>query len=120
MPTPSQFPPDNVPVTATILDTASLSDGVNIGGVEPVNIQVPATIDGSQFTFQVSNDDSTYVNLYDEAGNEIAVQFGASRGVRLDPNDFRGWTYMKVRTGTAASPSVQAQDVALTVNCEQV
>lgn len=94
--------------TATIANGASLSSAVDIDGSALVGIVVPATFTGTSLTFQMSHDDTTYSNLYDETGTEVTVTISTSRYIRLNPSDWMGCDALKVRSGTSGSPTTQS------------
>ena len=83
-----------------------LSAAVDLKGLTPVAIQMPATWVAADLTFQMSLDGgTTYCNLYDEDGNEVAVKAAASQVVALSTlANFWGGGLLKVRSGTAAVP----------------
>lgn len=103
---------------ATIAVGASLSNGVNLGGQRVAAIVVPPNTEGSALTFQGSADGVNWYNLYaDESGTtevSVAITVGA---VNVLPRDiFAGIPHLKVRTGTAASPTAQTgADAVLTL-----
>ena len=102
--------------TATIANAASLSDAVYLHGEVLVGIRMPAVWDAANLTFQVSMDDVTYLNAYSQAGAEHVVTVaGASLHIWVDPTDFAGYRWIKVRSGTAGTPVVQdtGQDARL-------
>jgi len=81
-----------------------LSGALDLKGMTPVAIQMPAAWVAANLTFQVSLDGGvTYANLYDEAGTEIAVTVAASRVVALN-TVAKYWSggWIKIRSGTAA------------------
>lgn len=95
--------PQKRTVTATIALNASLSGAVHLGSGVLTGIVMPAAWDAAGLTFQVSADDgTTYNNLYDEFGAEVAVSASTSRFIRLNPTEWLGVQYLKVRSGTAA------------------
>ncbi len=100
-----------------IADTGSLSAAVLIGGDLPCQLQMPADWDAAVLTFQTSQDGATYQNAYDANGNEVTVQAAASRNIQLNPSDFAGVNYLKIRSGTGATPVAQspARDFTLFV-----
>lgn len=97
--------------TATIADSASLSGAVDLSSNKGtlVAIQTPAGWTTAVITFQASYDGSTWCNLYNASGVEVATgSIVASYYVALDPADFAGIRYLKVRSGTAAAAVAQA------------
>lgn len=63
-------------------------------------IQMPAAWTAAALTFQISYDGLTFVDAYDDAGNEISYTAAASHGILLDPSKWVGIEYIKVRSGT--------------------
>jgi hypothetical protein len=101
--------------TATIADAGNLSDAVAMQGARPVALLTADGLDAAALTFQGSPDGVTYANLYNAAG-EISYPVGATaRMVALDPADFLGCAYIKIRSGTAGSPTTQSPAAAITV-----
>lgn len=94
---------------ATILDTASLSDAVELDGFSVIRIIMPAGWDAADLTFQVSDDEGdNFYNLYWDWGPEVVVDAGVSRVIELSP--FVQLTHIdqiKVRSGTAGVPVAQ-------------
>lgn len=99
-------------LTATILDTASLSDAVELEGFSVLRIAMPAAWDAADLTFQVSDDGgTTFRNLYWDWGPEMVVDAAAALTIELSP--FVQLTHIdqiKVRAGTAGVPVVQSAD----------
>jgi len=95
--------------TATIANGASLSDAVYLHGEVLVGIRMCATWDAANLTFQVSMDDVTYLNAYSQAGAEHVVTVAAvDTHIWVDPTDFAGYRWIKVRSGTAGTPVEQS------------
>ena len=99
-------------ITATILDTASLSDAVELKGAGVLRIGMPAAWDAADLTFQISDDGgTTFRNVYWDWGPEMVVDAAASMTIELSP--FVGLhkiDQLKVRSGTAGTPVVQTDD----------
>ena len=95
-----------------ILNGASLSGAIGCEGRDVVAIITPGTVAGTQFTFQASADNATWSNVYDDAGNELTITMAASRYVSLGTvaKLLRAVRFLKVRTGTAGTPSNQSAD----------
>lgn len=97
--------------TATIADSASLSGAVDLSSFSGtlVAIQTPSGWTSAVLTFQASYDGTTYANLYNSAGAEVTTgTIAASYYVALDPADFAGIRYLKVRSGTSGSATNQS------------
>jgi hypothetical protein len=65
-------------------------------------------------TFQVSPDNSNWYNLYDKVG-EVSYPAAASEYLALDPTQFAGVRYLKLRSGTAGTPVNQGAERSLSV-----
>ena len=94
-----------LPVSIAI--NTSLSAAVNIMGGLPAVIEMPAAWDAANLTFQTSGDGTNYFNVYDESGTEVTVTADTSRRIRLEPSQWAGIQYIKIRSGTAGVPVVQ-------------
>lgn len=105
--------------TVTIASGASLSGGVNISprGTESslVEIVMPAAWTAANLTFQTSNDGVTYQDYYNAAGTEITVMAAAARNIAIDPADFAGAGWLKVRSGTSVAAVNQAAARTITL-----
>lgn len=91
-------------VVATIADGAALSDAVYVEGGIITGIRMPAVWDAAVITFEVSMDDVTYLDAYNSAGAEHTITAVASTHIWVDPVDFAGYRWIKVRSGTSAAP----------------
>lgn len=98
-----------------IASGGSLSPVVDLGSLTPLGIVMPAAWDAAGLTFMVSADGTTFYDLYDDAATEVAVAADASRVVRLDPANWAGFRYIKIRSGTTGSPVNQNADRTLTL-----
>lgn len=91
------------PATATIAINASLSGAVDLVLARLIQIQMPAAWDAAVLTFQTSQDNVTYTDLYDSTGAEYTIQAVANRSITIPRDDFCGTRYLKVRSGPSAS-----------------
>jgi hypothetical protein len=91
-------------VTATIANGTSLSQGIDLEGKTLLGIHMPAGWDATSLTFQVSEDGVTYDNLYDNLGNEKTIIVANNRYIYASPSDWVGIRFIKVRSGTSATP----------------
>lgn len=100
---------------ATILDTASLSDAVELNGHDILRIAMPAGWDAADLTFQVSDDaGATFRNLYWDWGPETVVDAAASIVIELSPFvQLNHIDQIKVRSGTAGTPVAQSGTVEI-------
>jgi hypothetical protein len=100
----------NRKATATIANGASLSGAILLGAGVPLALEMPAAFTGTSITFQGSDDGVTYQNLYDDAAQEITVTVAASRNVTLPASLLAGYKFLKLRSGTAGSPTAEGGD----------
>lgn len=94
--------------TVTIPANASLSGTVQLNEFVPVAIVMPSAWDAANLTFQASEDGTTFLDLYGTSGSELQVTAGANRFIALDPVQFRGARFLKVRSGTSGTPVNQS------------
>jgi len=95
---------------ATIANGASLSDAINLRGEVLVGIEMPAAWTAANLTFQASMDNATYLNVYSAAGAELVVTAAASQFIWVDPSNFAGCRWIKVRSGTSGTPVNQGAE----------
>jgi hypothetical protein len=92
---------------------ASLSSALSVSAGQITGLYV-ATWTAAVMTFQTSVDKgTTWINLYDDAGNEVSVTPTAAKFCALDAGTFGGITYLKCRSGTSGAAVNQV--VAVTV-----
>lgn len=94
-------------LTATIANGASLSAAVDLNERTPVALLMPAAWTAADITFQASLDNSTFYDVYDEAGSEYTLTVAVDQYIILDPVDLAGARYVKVRSGTGAAAQNQ-------------
>lgn len=93
----------------TIVAGASLSDALDINGMEVLALGQGASCEGTVFTFQGALDGETFVNIQTDAAELSVTKSATASEVYQLPEAKRliGYTHIKVRTGTAAGPTVQ-------------
>lgn len=98
-----------VALTATIANGASLSDIVELPDATVAAIVTPAALTGTTLTFQASSDKVTFTNVYDDAGTEVSITVSTSRTILLsNVARFLGVKFLKVRSGTAGTPTTES------------
>lgn len=105
-------------INANIANGASLSGAVDLTvGKFLVALQMPAAWSAAVITFDVSYDNSTFAPMYDSTGTEKSLTVSTSRFVYLDPSQWAGIRYIKVRSGTVGSVVAQggSRDIKLIV-----
>jgi hypothetical protein len=108
-----------ISLTATIANGASLSGAVSLEGATPLAIVMPSAWTAANLTFQASEDESTYNDMYDYAGTEVTVTAAASRHIWLSPNEWVGAKSIKVRSGTTGTPVNQGAARTITILARQ-
>lgn len=95
---------------AFIRNGQSQSDNVDLGGYRLVGLSIPATFEPTTVSFLASFDGSTWNPVFDANGTEVTATVSTSRRVVLSPANFYGLKWVRVRGGTAASPTTVAAD----------
>lgn len=93
-----------------IANGASLSDPIRLAGNVLAGVHMPAAWTAASLTFQVSNDGTTWRNLFDAEGTEVEVVATAGVAIILDTSSFLPWRHMRIRSGTSALPVNQGAD----------
>lgn len=95
-----------------ISEDTSLSLAVELGGHSVERIIMPAAWTAGDLTFQVSDDGgANFYNLYWDWGPELVVDAAVATTIELSPFvKLSNIDQLKVRSGTAAVPVVQAAD----------
>jgi hypothetical protein len=103
----------NIPTGGT-----GLSAAIDLGTEILQGYIMPATWVAAGLTFQTSPDGVAYNNIYDATGTEVAHVVDISRFVRVNPADWVGVRFIKLRSGTAAVPVNQtaSRDIILVTN----
>ena len=97
-------------VSASIVIGNTTTNPIQLNSWVPTAIiSTGSVITGTSLTFVVSDDGDTYYSLYDDTSTEISLTFaGSPRAYKLNPSNFWGWNFMKIREGTSASAKAQA------------
>lgn len=103
-------------VVATIATSGSLSPSVDIEGLTVTGLLVP-TATSAAITFQVSKDNSTFFDLFDNASTpaEVKIAAGTHNKAYQAPAALRGWRYMKVRSGISGTAVTQSSGLVVTL-----
>jgi len=76
---------------------------------------MPDSWSTANLTLQASADGTNYHNLYQDDGTEYTVSAAASRHIILNPAEFAGIRFLKLRSGTSSSAVNQAADRTITL-----
>ena len=103
------------PLPVSIAASAALSSAIKLGNRVPLALLMPAAWTTAAITFQVSQDGTTFYDLFDDGGNEVAVAEGAVTagvGKAIALTGIAGALavaeWIKVRSGVTATPVNQA------------
>jgi len=109
------------PVTATISSGTSLSGVIDLGIDTAMAIVMPAAWTAAAVTFQVSLDNVTWSNLKNKSDDsEYTCTVSQGNSYTLPFTDFVPYRYIKIRSGTAATPVNQAADRIVTIAARNV
>lgn len=108
--------------TVTIADSAALSGALNVQGWDVMAIEQPANCEGTAFTFQASQDGSTFADVYDNTGTELSVTKSATAAqlLTLGTKQIQGVAQIKVRSGTTGAPTNQTGAATIKVGLRKV
>ncbi len=102
-------------VIATILNTASLSNEIDLNGSALQTILMPAAWTAASLTFQIAEaSGGTFRNVYDDSGTEVVVTTAVSRAIPM-PAELAGARFVIIRSGTVGTPVNQGGDRIITV-----
>lgn len=104
--------------TVTIAASASVSGEIDLEAYRLVGVVMPSGWTTAALTFTAaSTSGGTFQNVYDDAGDEVTVQAAASRSIGVDyaAGALAPWRYVKVRSGTSATPVAQAAERTITL-----
>ena len=87
---------------------ASLSDGLDCTAGVITRIFTPPAWTGTNITFQLSFDGVTWANLVTRSGAEVVAAVKPNSVIILTEYS-RQVAHLKIRSGTAAAPVVQAE-----------
>lgn len=95
--------------TITIATAGTQATGTALEEYIPFAVQMSTGWTGTKISFQVSQDETNYFNMFSSTGGEITLTVAASRYVCfVDPERFLGIKSVKLRAGTSTGTSTQA------------
>ena len=98
---------------ATIANGASISGEIDLGDKVFAGLIMPAEWTAAVITILVASESGgTFYSLYNDAGTEISltVAAGTAIGIADVALALAPWRFVKLRSGTAASPVAQEAD----------
>lgn len=99
----------------TIANGTALSAAVDLAGQGIVRVLMPAAWTAAVLTMQVSNDNTTFYDLYNNDGTEWSATVAAAHAIAMDVSIFTAMRYVKLRSGTGGTPVNQGADRVLTL-----
>jgi hypothetical protein len=107
------------PVTATIAagDATGLSNAIDIGAAKYLGMIMPAAWTAAVLTFQSCDTlAGTYQNVYDASGEvSMAVSVSVNRTLNVAMWSLAPWRFLKLRSGTSATPVTQSSSRVITI-----
>jgi hypothetical protein len=101
--------------TATILNGASLSNIINLGSNDLISIIMPSSWTAANITYQFSIDGVNFYDAYSTTAELSSTAAVASRIISINSANYDAGRYIKIRSGTSATPVNQAADRILTL-----
>jgi hypothetical protein len=99
--------------TATIANGASISGEIDLGDKVFAGLIMPSEWTATVITILVASESGgTFYSLYNDSGTEVSLTAaaGTAIGIADVALALAPWRYVKLRSGTAASPVAQAAD----------
>jgi hypothetical protein len=106
---------DFTTTTTTIANGASLSGTVDLGSNDLVGIIMPSAWTAASLTFQFSIDGTNFYDAYSATAELSSTAAAASRMISINAANYDMGRYIKIRSGTSATPVNQAADRILTL-----
>ena len=99
----------------TIKGGESLSSAISLWGTKFFALDIPDSFTGTTITFQGGGTDFAMKNIHSSDGTEVQATVAPGTMCSLDGIALALAPYrcMKIRSGTAASPTVQGEDVSI-------
>ena len=96
-----------VPVGSLVQASVSIANGqqesaeIVTNGMSLCGILTPAALTGTALTFEASDvAGGTYLPVYNSSG-QVSYTVAANRYVAIDPKDFQGIQFLKIKSGSA-------------------
>lgn len=87
---------------AIIANGQQESATINQGGFSLCGVLIPAAFTGTSISFEASIDNVTFYPVYNTiAGVLLSYVVAPSRYIAIDPKDFHGIQYLKIKSGSA-------------------
>lgn len=100
------------PLTFTFAANTKVSvESQPVGTLVPVGIFMSAGWDAASLCFDVSLDGVAWQPLYGQNGTEVSVPVVAGESFVINPADYAGFPYLRLRSGSGAGVNQTAQRV---------
>jgi hypothetical protein len=99
----------------TIPAGQSLSNAADLSAGSMVMLMTPVNWTAANISFQVSEDNVLWRDLFDANGNEIVKAMGPNRAISVDPSYTAGAMWVKLMSGPRQNPVPQEQDATFTL-----
>jgi hypothetical protein len=106
---------DFTTTTATIANGTSLSNAVYLGSSDLISIIMPSSWTTANITYQFSIDGVNFYDAYNTTAELSSTAAVASRIISINSANYDAGRYIKIRSGTSATPVNQAADRILTL-----
>lgn len=106
--------------TATIASGAAVSNALKLTGYRGLAVQTPATWTAANIGFEVSEDGTTFIPLYDEDGARVVISSVATGAAQLYCAPAEAWAcgvypYVRLASLDTADGSAENQAAARTL-----
>lgn len=98
------------PIVAVIPNGTKPTGAIDIRGVKPLKLVIPAAFTSTALNFNGSTDGVNWQPLYDASNALIALTVAQGRDYPLDGYNFYGWPFLQIAGGTN-----EAADRSLTI-----
>lgn len=89
-------------LTATIADSATQSDAIDLSGTTLTAISLPSEFDGTALTLKAAEtSNASYVDVHEANGMALTIKGSASQIVTIEPAKLAGLQYIKLVADTA-------------------
>ncbi len=86
--------------SVTIANGATTSGVIDLDGLGLVGMIMPAAFTGTTVTFQISDDNVTFYDLYNTNNTALSATVTQGRAYLFVPGDFVGVRFLKVKSGS--------------------
>ena len=108
------------PTTVSIsTGTTGLSSAIKLGGHTLCSVGMSTAWTNAVVSFQASTGSTaTYRNVFTSTGGELTLTTTADRVVPVNPDNFRGFQFIKLRSGESTAAVAQGAARTLTLHLD--